>query len=107
MLAHKGYGFLPHFDRWLTAHLHTMLFGWTVQLVIGVGYWILPKFRGGTSRGNDRLAIAAIVLVNVGTLVGAGFSLYGLPATVAFGMQGVAATCFALHLWPRVKPFGS
>ncbi|QDG50163.1 cbb3-type cytochrome c oxidase subunit I [Persicimonas caeni] len=107
MLAHKGYPFLPHFDRWLTAHFHTMLFGWTVQLVIGVGYWILPKFRGGTSRGNDALAIAAIVLVNVGTLMGAGFALYGVAATVAFALQAGAAVCFAVHLWPRVKAFGA
>ncbi len=106
LLADKGVSFLPHASRWLSAHFHMMLFGWTIQLVIGVGYWILPKFRGGTSRGNDALAVAAIVLVNIGTLVGAGFSLYGVPATVAFGMQAVAAVCFAAHLWPRVKAFG-
>lgn len=107
MLANKGYAFLPFAGRWLPVHFHEMLFGWTIQFVIGVGYWILPKFRGGASRGNDALAIAAIVLVNAGTLLGAGVSLFGAAATVAFGLQAVAAVCFAAHLWPRVKAFGT
>ncbi len=107
MLANKGVAFLPHAGRWLPVHFHVMLFGWTIQLVIGVAYWILPKFRGGTSRGNDALAIAALVLVNMGTLVGCAASLFGAVATVAFGIQAAAAVCFALHVWPRVKAFGS
>lgn len=106
MLAHKGVAFLPAGD-WLAVHFHTMLFGWTIQLVIGVGYWILPKFRGGSSRGNDTLAIASVMLVNVGTVVGAVLGLYGAAATVAWAMQAAAAACFAAHIWPRVKAFGA
>lgn len=107
LLAHKGVGFLPMTDRWFSVHFHTMLFGWTIQLVIGVAYWILPTFGGRSNTGNDALAIAAIVLVNTGTVVGCFAAIFGTTATVAFSMQAVAAVCFALHLWPRVKAFGA
>jgi hypothetical protein len=107
LLAHKGVAFLPDSGRWFSVHFHTMLFGWTIQLVIGVAYWILPTFGGRSNRGNDALAVAAIVLVNAGTLVGCFAALFGTTATVAFSMQAAAALSFALHLWPRVKAFGT
>ena len=107
LLAEKGVTFLPEVNRLLSAHFHTMLFGWTVQLVYGVGYWILPKFRGGTSRGNDALAIAAIALINLGAVAGSFFSLFGIPAAIVYGVETLSALCFALHMWPRVKAFGA
>lgn len=106
MLADKGVAFLPSPGTWLAVHLHTVLFGWTVQLVIGVAYWILPTFGARTNRGSDPLVIAAIVLVNLGVLVGAFGGLYGTVATIAYLLQALAAASFAAHLWPRVKAFG-
>lgn len=105
ILADKGIHFLPG-DGWLSLHFHTMLFGWTIQFVIGVAYWILPTFGGRSNTGNDRFAWAAVGLVNLATILGSIGGLFGPLAAVAFGLQALAAMSFAAHIWPRVKPFG-
>jgi hypothetical protein len=107
LLAHKGVSFLPHAQGWFSLHFHTMLFGWTIQFIMGVAYWILPTFGDRSTRTRDTLVIAALALVNAGTIVGSLAGLYGLSATAAFAMQALAAVAFAGHMWPRVKAFGA
>lgn len=107
MLADKGVPFAPWLLQLLPLHIEVLLFGWTVQMVMGVAFWIMPKFGGGTSRGREWFAWAAFGLLNTGVwLAGAG-PLSGLPAVVALGgrlCEVSAAACFVVHAWPRVKP---
>ena len=86
--------------RWRPLHAELLLVGWTVQLALGVAYWILPRFREGRERGREELAWTAFVLVNLGVvLVGAGSPAAGR------GAEAIAAVAFAAQAWPRVKPF--
>jgi cbb3-type cytochrome oxidase subunit 1 len=94
--------------RWRLLHAELVVVGWTVQLALGVAYWILPRFRQGRERGREELGWAAFVLVNLGVLVagiggsvgdGGGWTLAGRGAEV------LAALAFAAQAWPRVKPF--
>ncbi len=100
----------------LPAHVEFLLVGWTVQLAMGVAFWILPRFaapgpRSPTapppSRGNVAPAWAAFVLLNGGVWMVAVAPLLGdesaLP-TAGRLAELVAAAAFALHAWPRVKP---
>lgn len=103
LLADKGFPFLAG-SNWLDVHFHTMLFGWTIQFVMGVAYWILPTFGRRTNTGNDTLAWSAIALVNLGTLVGC---FTGIFSAAAFTIQALAAMTFAAHTWPRLKAFGA
>lgn len=103
LLVDKGFAFLGG-AGWLGVHMHTMLFGWTIQFVIGVAYWILPTFGRRTNTGNDLPAWSAVVLVNLGTLVGCALGAFSASA---FSLQALAALCFAAHVWPRLKPFGA
>lgn len=84
-------------------HVHLMLFGWLIQLVIGVGYWILPKFSTGSKRGRTELAVASIVALNSGVVVGT-FEPWSTWCGVAgWGLEFAAAALFAAHIWPRVR----
>ncbi|MBI5879215.1 MAG: hypothetical protein HZB53_16325 [Chloroflexi bacterium] len=107
MLADKGVPFAPWLLQLLPLHIEVLLFGWTVQMVMGVAFWIMPKFGRGTSRGRERFAWAAFFLLNAGVwLAGAG-ELSGLPAAVTLAgrlCEAGAAACFVFHAWPRVKP---
>jgi|SRR5690554_1240798 len=103
LLANKGFPFLAG-SNWLGVHFHTMTFGWTIQCVIGVAYWILPTFGRRNNKGNDALAWSSVALVNLGTIVGC---LSGTFSAAGFTIQALAALAFAAHLWPRVKPFGA
>jgi hypothetical protein len=105
LLAHKGIPIHPALWRLLPAHVELLLVGWTVQLAMGVAFWILPRFAGGTSRGNEALAWCAVGLVNLGVvavvLSGAvGAAALALPGRVA---EAGGTVAFALHAWGRVR----
>ena len=110
LLANKGQPFWPQVWWLLPAHIEFLLVGWTVQLALGVAFWILPRFQGG-SRGNEALARSAILLLNLGVLLVAGQTLatQGLaPLFLLAGRlcQGLAGILFALHALGRIKPSG-
>ena len=110
MLAHRGMPLLPPRLQLLPAHIEFLLVGWVVQLALGVAFWILPRFRAGRERGREELAWLSYVLLNLGVLSSAVGPLVALPAIIPLLghlAQGLAAVCFALHAWPRVKAFGS
>ena len=44
ILLHKATPFYPPLWRLLSLHIELLLFGWTVQLVMGVAFWIFPRF---------------------------------------------------------------
>ena len=110
LLLHKGVPFAPLLWRLLPAHIEFLLIGWTVQLVMGVAFWIFPRFEGGGSRGNVTLAWLAFGLLNLGVLLGSLGTILMTPPLIPFlGRIGeiAAAVAFVLHAWPRVKPLGA
>jgi len=108
MLFNKGVLVSVWIWRLLPLHVELVLLGWTVQLTMGVAFWILPRF--GLSRGNERVAWVAFVLINAGVwIVGIGPTL-GAPAFITvIGRLAEAgsAVAFAVHAWPRVRPLGA
>ena len=91
-------------------HAELLLFGWTVQLIMGVAYWILPRFRAGRERGGALLPWAAYWLLNAGVpLVAAGKWPSGAPSLALAGrlLEVLAAGAFVAHALPRIKGFGS
>ena len=107
MLAAKaGWGDLGMLNH-RAVHIHMLLFGWTIQLVYGVAYWILPKFSTGDRHGSSALAIAAVVAINLGALCGTAEPWVAVLGAVGWGLETLSAVLFALHGWPRIKGFGS
>lgn len=93
----------------LPMHIEFVLVGWTIQLAIGVGFWILPRSRHGAARGDERLVWLAYILLNIGVLsvgVGAWLAAPSVIQLVGRTAELLAALVFALHAWPRVKPYG-
>ena len=110
LLFNKGEPISPVVWSLLPAHIDFLLFGWTLQLVIGVAFWILPRYRRPPKRGDVRVAWTSVVLLNVGVLVAAfGPWLTSAPGVslVGKGLEAGAALLFVLHAWPRVKPPGA
>ena len=109
LLAERGMALSTLIPRLRPAHAELLLLGWTVQLAMGVAFWILPRFRSGAERGNERPAWLAYGLLNAGVvsaaLGGAGFAWAGLQFWGRCA-EALAAAAFAVHAWPRVKPFG-
>ena len=49
MLFEKGAPVAPSLLRLLPMHIEFVLIGWTMQLAMGVAFWILPRFSHGRS----------------------------------------------------------
>lgn len=110
LAAKGGAAALQGAGRWLGLHTEVVMAGWLLQFVFGVAFWMLPRFRTGAPRGDERPVWAAYVLVNLGPLLVLAGRIIGLgpavliPARLA---EAAAAVCFAAHAWPRIKAFGT
>ena len=110
LLFHKGIPISSMLWSLLPAHIEFLLLGWTVQLVMGMAFWILPRFRRPPRRGNRAFAWLAFGLLNLGVLtVGLGPLVTSSPLPTLAGRLAelIAALAFAAHAWPRVKPAGA
>jgi hypothetical protein len=95
---------------WREIHLHLLLVGFLLLLVIGVAHWMFPR-RDGRRVGRAGAWIA-FWLVNAGILArvaaeiaidrGGGYAWNRLLAVAAWlPVAGLAA--FAVGAWPRIK----
>lgn len=94
------------------AYVHMLVVGWITQMIFGVAYWMFPKFSADAPRGDNTIAVATFVLLNIGLLLRVVVEPLRAwrPDTapgwllVASGVtQALAAIGFALNTWPRVK----
>jgi cbb3-type cytochrome oxidase subunit 1 len=109
MLTQKGLPFDPALLRLLPLHIEFVLLGWTLQLAMGIAFWILPRFSHEPRYGNQIFGWLAFVLLNVGVLwAGLGQWLGAGPSVALLGrLAEVCAVIFFLgHAWPRVRPVG-
>jgi hypothetical protein len=109
LLAAKGLPLPLGVWRWLPVHYELLLVGWFVQLVMGVAYWIFPRFgMTRAARGREGLAWLALALLNGGIWAVSVAVLHG-PATLALigrAMEVLAAATMALNVWARTRASG-
>lgn len=123
-LAYLGFGFLlggilltykavagravP--SQWVAIHVHALLVGFMVQLVMGVGYWMFPRIKDHWFA--ERWAAVSWALLNVGLLlrfvsepyVFGDWRVVARPAVVvSASLQVAAGLLFVAGMWPRIK----
>ena len=107
MLWNKGLPFEPLLWVLYLPHIEMLLFGWTVQLIMGVAFWIVPRFSNEPRYGRVGLVWGAMACLNAGVLLMvAAYLLNSPPAWVLAGrgLELLAVALFAAHVWPRIKP---
>ncbi len=110
LLANKGIPFAPWVWNLLPVHIDMLLFGFVIQLAIGMGYWILPRIRGVTSsvsRGNETAVFISIALLNLSIWMVAFFTVFSLPGlwlVIGRLAEGLAAVLFTFQTWLRIRP---
>lgn len=105
LLTHKGMPLHPALWGWLPAHIEFLLFGWVVQLTMGVAFWILPRYWKKPRRPNESYARIAFVLLNLGIwLVVAGTAFRAGPMILFAGrvVEICAVLFFGAHAWKRI-----
>ncbi len=66
ILYHKGIPIYAWTWKLLNPHIELMIFGWTMQFVMGIAFWILPRFSGANRYGQVTLAWWSFALLNIG-----------------------------------------
>jgi len=90
-------------------YFHLLVVGWITQLIMGVSYWMFPRYSKESPRGDERIGWGVFVLLNGGLILRAvGEPLTGSSiATWLLGtsavMQLTAGWLFMLAIWPRIK----
>lgn len=107
MLANKGLAFEAQLWRLLYVHADVMLFGWMIQLAMGVASWILPRFARKDRYGFLPLAWSAFGLLNGGIVIAAYGFVWGGSAFVFLGrlLEVLSVAAFTGFIWSRIKPF--
>lgn len=101
--------------RWQTlrpVYLHFLFIGWVTQIIMGVGFWMFPKYSKEHPRGSEKLGWLVFVLLNVGLMLRAiGEPMMVLSPGDEFGwMLAAASLClllagwgFIANTWGRIK----
>jgi cbb3-type cytochrome oxidase subunit 1 len=93
-------------------YIHLLSVGWITQLIIGVAYWMFPKFTKEQPRGSETLGWATFTLLNIGLIL----RVIGEPRVtmhsepdlgwmlaVSAVLQTAAGWLFVINTWSRVK----
>ena len=107
-LAWKAEGWFAFAPSHRQMHVEQMLVGWMVQLVIGVGFWILPRTEPTVAQRSGPLIWIVFGLLNAGVLLAAWGSAPEYPAWVSPAgrtLEMAAALLFAFHAWRRQRPY--
>ena len=91
-----------------SAHIDFLLFGWTFQFVMGVAYWILPRYPKEPIRGPLWPIWLSFILLNSGLLINFLTSLFpitfsGMLISRIFLLLSVMI--FVAVIFGRVRPF--
>ncbi len=93
-------------------YYHLLMVGWVTQLILGVAIWMFPKFSQAQPRGDEKLAWATYILLNLGLLLrvvgepldslyaGAG---WGILLVISAVLQWSGGVLIIGNLWRRVK----
>lgn len=93
-------------------YLHFLFIGWVTQIIMGVGYWMFPKYSRENPRRSEKLGWAVLISLNIGLILRA----IGEPAVVLApeanaGWTLAVASMFLLfagwgfifNTWGRIK----
>ena len=93
-------------------YFHLFMVGWITQLIIGVAYWMFPKFTREQPRGSERLASMTYLCLNVGLVLRfiaepmLSFQTakwWGWLVALSALLQWLSGLAFIVNTWPRVK----
>jgi phage tail protein X len=86
-----------------------MLFGWLAPFVLGVAYWMLPRYPTARERGQPALGWVVYGVYQTGLLSAVAGALAASPGLASRGQLLLAAAGlgFLMLLWNRVRPFGA
>jgi cbb3-type cytochrome oxidase subunit 1 len=112
--AQAVWAFNPPAADLFPSYFHLLAEGWITMLIIGVVFWMFPKYTLEEPHGSERLGWASYILLNLGLLlriisepvngvIGTPASVWAILLTLAALLQWLGGMAFVLNSWARVK----
>lgn len=114
-LAAQGvWNFYPPAALLFPTYFHLIAEGWITMLIVGVVFWMFPKYSMEKPRRSEELARASFYLLNAGLLLriisepaneyyAASVSFWAVLLTLAALLQWLGGMAFVINTWERVK----
>lgn len=100
----------------VTAHVHLLLVGFMMMMILGVAQWMFPRPEREDVRYSPHVAEAVFYTLTAGVLLrtlGEMFSAFStasaLPTLIVSGsvLEVLAVFVFFYNMWTRIRPVGS
>ncbi|MHB0923908.1 MAG: hypothetical protein ACYC3H_08095 [Bellilinea sp.] len=94
------------------SYVHFLTIGWITQLIMGVVFWMFPKYTQEKPRRSDRAGWVSLITLNAGLVLRlVGEPLYattqerwaGWMMAIAALLLWVGGAAFVVNTWGRVK----
>lgn len=111
MLINKAFPIDVRIWGLLPLHIQVVLFGWTIQLIFGVAYWIMPRLEN-KQYGKTELAWFSYLALNTGlllTVITYVMKYFGVNIKfnyiylISLVFTFTAILSFAIYIFPRVR----
>jgi hypothetical protein len=108
LLINKAYNFNSLIWNILPIHIEILFIGWFLQFILGVAYWIMPKYFSSKSYGNENIIKTSYILINSGLILKTildyltSNTFYSL-SLIAFLPIFIGVILFASNIWLRVR----
>ena len=112
LLAQPVMGWSSSLQVLRPVYLHFLFIGWVTQVIMGVGYWMFPKYSKEKPRGKEWVGWMVLISLNAGMVLRA----IGEPAVVLAPQAGLGWTLavaallllaagwgFIFNTWGRIK----
>ncbi len=106
--------FIPACADLIAPYFHLLAEGWLTMLIIGVAFWLFPRYSPERPHRSESLAWASFSLLNLGLilrvvsepvndLLPAPGSIWAILLTAAAALQWLGGLAFVINSWGRVK----
>ena len=114
MAAQDVWNFSLRYVSSYPVYIHLLVVGWLTLLILGVAYWMFPKYSRDLPRGSEALGWASYILLTVGLALrviseplndqaNVQGTVWGILLVVAALLQWLGGMAFIANTWARVK----
>ncbi len=112
--AQAIWAFIPVGADLLSPYFHLLAEGWLTMLIVGVAFWLFPRYSPEQPHRSESLGWASFGLLNLGLLLRVisepvndllltPGSIWAILLTIAASLQWLGGMAFVINSWGRVK----
>ncbi len=116
LILSKYFGLSGYSGELITAHVHVILVGFVLMMIIGVALWFFPRPPKEDKKYNPDLIKIIYYLLTISTALRFIFEIlsafnsqywFGIVIVISSFFQIISFVLFFYSIWGRIRPLGS